>query len=56
MIMQNFNPIFFSNLVLATILIGFLNWTQAHVQLDDAQFWEDPQENLEIKFGYQPQK
>lgn len=53
--MQNFNPIIVSNLALVITLIVFLNWTHAHVELDDAQFWEDPQDNLEIEFGYEPE-
>ena len=54
--MQKFNPIIVSNLVLLITLIVFLNWTYAHVELDDVQFWEDPQDNLEIEFGYTPEE
>lgn len=53
--MEKFNPIIISNLVLVITLIVFLNWTHGHVEVDDAQFWEDPQDNLEIEFGYVPE-
>jgi hypothetical protein len=53
--MQNLNVILVSTLVLASLIV-FLKSTHAHIYSDDAQFWEDPQDNLEIEFGYEPEE
>lgn len=42
-------------MVLATLIV-FPKSTHAHIYSDDAQFWEDPQDNLEIEFGYEPEE
>lgn len=52
--MQHLNVILVS-MVLATLIV-FPKSTHAHIYSDDAQFWEDPQDNLEIEFGYEPEE
>lgn len=54
--MQNPNLISFSTLVLAITLIVFLKSIHAHIDSVETQFWEDPQDNLEIEFGYEPEE
>lgn len=54
--MQNFNVILVSTLILATPLIVFLKSTNAHIDAVETQFWEDPQDNLEIEFRYEPEE
>lgn len=53
---QNLNLIFVGTLLLTTAFTVFLKSTYGHVYLDEVQFWEDPQDNLEIEFGYIPEE
>ncbi|MFN2434338.1 MAG: hypothetical protein ABR515_03080 [Nitrososphaeraceae archaeon] len=54
--MKNFKPLLIYTLAFATTLVVFLNSSQAHIDSVDTQFWEDPQDNLEIEFGYEPEE
>jgi hypothetical protein len=54
--MKNFKPILIYTLAFATILVVFLNSSEAHIDSVDTQFWEDPQDNVEIEFGYEPEE
>lgn len=54
--MQSPNLISFSTLVSAITLIFFLESIHAHMESVDTQFWDDPQDNLEIEFGYEPEE
>lgn len=54
--MQYLILMFVSTLLLTATFIVFLKSSYAHVYLDEVQFWEDPQDNLEIEFGYMPEE
>jgi hypothetical protein len=54
--MRNPDLLFIGTLLLTTSFIVILKPTYAHVYLDEVQFWEDPQDNLEIEFGYVPEE
>ena len=55
--MQNFEFILIAIFVIVATLSGYINSSYAHiVDSNNTQVWKIPQDNLEIEFGYLPEK
>lgn len=54
--MQNFEFYLFAFLIFLTALFVLFNSSYAHLDSNNTQVWKNSQHNLEIQFGYKPEK
>jgi hypothetical protein len=52
----NFEFYLFTVLIFLALLIVPVNSTYAHIDSNDTQVWKDSQDDLQIQFGYKPEK